>query len=368
MKIIKSSFYRWLLLVFAVSCTTKSGNEGVTFSIGSYHHELNFEDVVLDFTPVALRTDDEFLLGRIRDVCFTDRHIYVVDAATAAVFIFDKKTGDMVKSILQKGAGPNEYINPWAIDCDTSNVYLLDNMSRIIAYDKELNFRKVIHIPQIAFDFIRTGNGFLLRSAILKAYKFVYIDMNGNELAKYIPVTAANDEGRSNYGDALELLWAGKKSWFCDGYRGVIYTLDDDKEMHTAYTLDFGRLNIPDNVNPNNYPSNEFPYIYKPTFFLFSNQLIVDFFAPNDNNRYYSFMNLSTGAQRLGRIKYLDDTPPFFPQKQDNENLVGLFTYGDISNNHLIMDKLLKTTNVAELDSDTPVLIFYTLNPQLCNN
>jgi hypothetical protein len=70
----------------------------------------------------------------------------------------------------------------------------------------------------------------------------------------------------------------------------------------------------------------------------------------------------------LGCIKYLDDTPPFFPQKQDNENLVGLFTYGDISDRSLLVDKLSETVNVAELDYDTSVLIFYTLNGRLYGN
>jgi hypothetical protein len=247
-------------------------------------------------------------------------------------------------------------------------VYLLDMPRRaIIVYDEDLNFRERINIPQAAFNFIHTGDGFLLRLAGLRTYKFVRVDMRGKEQAEYIPITAANDEGSSNYGDAVELQRAGKKIFFCDGYRGTIYTLDDG-EMRTAYALDFGKLNIPENVNPNNYDTQEFPYIWKPSFFLLSNQLIVGFIDPNDNRRYHSFMNLSTGAKRLGCIKYLDDTPPFFPQKQDNENLVGLFTYGDISDRSLIVDKLSETVNVAELDYDTPVLIFYTLNSQLYSN
>jgi hypothetical protein len=243
-------------------------------------------------------------------------------------------------------------------------VWLLDfSTEKIIAYDKDLSYLEAINIPHVTFDFIYTGDGFLLRLAGLHSYKFVHVDLDGNEKARYIPITSANDEGKSNYGGALELLRVGGESFFCDGFRSQIFVLIDGI-MQLSYELDFGKLNIPDDVNPNNYNiSQDFPYIWKPTFFLLPNHLIVDFFTPNanDNNRYYSFINLSTGAKLSGRVRYLDNTPPFYPQRQDGEKLVGWFTYGDVSQNSLIVDKLSKTVNVSELDYDDLILIFYTL-------
>jgi hypothetical protein len=365
MKTVKLAIYIFLLFFGGMFCARKPDHAGTKFSIGGYLQEFKFEDIVSDFKPLALSTDGEFVLGRIKDICFTDKRIYVLDATTASVFIFDKENGAMIKAISQRGAGPNEYITPWAIDCDSSHVWLLDMPSKkIITYDVDLNVLGAINIPHVAFDFIHTGAGFLLRLAQLRTYKFVHIDLNGNEIAKYIPITPANEDAKSSYGDAVEMLQVGSRSFFCDGYRSRIYVLSDS--MQESYEVDFGELNIPDDVNPNNYNIlQNFPYVYKPKFFLISNCLIVDFFAPNDNNRYYSFINLSTGASFSGYASDIENTPPFYPQKQDGKHLVGWFTYGDILQNKTVVSQLSETLNVSGLDYDNPILIFYTLNLKL---
>jgi hypothetical protein len=366
MKTVRLAISILIILLFGEACSRKSDNDGTTFTIDNYSQTFKFDDIVSDFKVLTLHTTDEFVLGRIKDICFTDKRIYVLDVTTASIFIFDKETGAMIKTISQKGAGPNEYISPWAIDCDSSHVWLLDFSKKIIVYDEDLNYLKTVNIPHMAFDFIYTGDGFLLRLATLHTYKFVHVDLNGSEKAKYIPITAANNDGKSNYGDALELLRAGNKSFFCDGYRNQIYVLKDSI-VRVSYELDFGKLNIPDDVNPNNYDiTQDFPYIWKPTFFLLSNHLIVDFISPKDNNRYYSFINLSTGANFSGHVNDIENTPPFFPQRQDGENLVGWFTYGEVSHNSIIGNKLSEALNdVSALDYDDFILIFYTLKPSL---
>jgi hypothetical protein len=180
--------------------------------------------------------------------------------------------------------------------------------------------------------------------------------MEGDEIARYIPVTTANDAGKSNYGGATELLRYRNKLYLCDGFRSTIYALEN-QQLVTAYSFDFGNLTIPEDVNKNNY-GNDFPYAWKPNFFVTGQYFIIDFIVPNVLRRHYAFMNLSSGQIKSGSINYLEDTPPFFPQKQDDKTLIGIFEYHDIETYRFITDKLLQISNPEE---DTIVLVFYHL-------
>ncbi|GHT78091.1 hypothetical protein FACS189464_0950 [Bacteroidia bacterium] len=188
------------------------------------------------------------------------------------------------------------------------------------------------------------------------------MNMNGKVVNKYIPVTTANDAGKSNYGGAIELLRYHDTLYFCDGFRSKIYSLEKD-DIFIEYNFDFNELTIPEDVNINNYDfGNDFPYVSKPRFFVTSQYCVINFYVPNQQRAYYSFLNRTTGEIRSGSIHYKEDTLPFAPQAQDNEHLVGLFTYGDLYGyNKAIATKIAENVNSDQLDDDTSILMFYSL-------
>ncbi|GHV65409.1 hypothetical protein FACS1894199_06020 [Bacteroidia bacterium] len=353
MKVVKSV----LCLVLLFSCAEKRGDRAIL--VTDYSTKLDFSEIVADFKVVALQTIDGFLLGRVTDMCFIGDTIYVLDEMTATIFMFDKATGVMLKGVTRQGQGPNEYVYPISIDCDSEHLWVLDRAGQIICFDKDLNPLETIKLPYMALGFIHTETGFLLCLELVYSHKFASIDMYGHEIKKYIPVTEANNMGKANLGGATELLRSftkGEKIYLCDGFRSTIYSLNKDS-LEVAMEFDFGNLTIPKDVNINNYGAN-FPYVWKPNFFVTNQYFIIDYFVPNESYRYYTFVDIPTGTTKSGRINYLADTPPFFPQKQDGECLVGIFSVHDIAQCPSVMDKI---SGISNIDEETMVLLFYTL-------
>jgi hypothetical protein len=355
-----------LCLIPFISCKRdhQEINRALNVVIENFKNQrINLSDVVTDIRIMPLQTDDDNLLGNLKDICCSDNYVYVLDDLTASVFMFGKEDGAFLKRICTKGNGPNEYINPVAIRHDSLFVYLLDlRTKKIIVYNEELEAIKTIQLSVSASDFACMDKGFLLYNLddSPQSYKLIYIDTTGRMIDKFIPCTESNNSGTYNWGRVQNFSTCHQGVFFSEPFSSKIY-LWKNEHLLINYRLDFKRYTIPDNLNVDNYNIFEdFAYTTCMNFFILKDQLLVSFLY--DNKRYYSFTNLFTNEQKTGMIE--DKHIPFFPQWQNENTLIGYFYYEDIKDNISNVKDFLVTQEDNSLpeDDETPCLIFFTFH------
>lgn len=138
-----NNIFLFLILFLLFSCRQgKDKQENVTFfSIENFDgKELNVDECFSYVKLLPLQLDTNRIIGQIKDVCVIGDTIFLLDEITSALYSFDKNSGQCLASVLKKGHGPNEYINPVALSVNAENLYVLDMpTSRIIKFDKGLN-------------------------------------------------------------------------------------------------------------------------------------------------------------------------------------------------------------------------------------
>jgi hypothetical protein len=354
-----------LCLISFTSCkrNNREVNSALNIAIENFkNQQIRISDIVTDIRIIPLKTDDDNLLGNIKDICFSDRYIYVLDDLTASVFMFGMEDGAFLKKIRTRGNGPGEYINPVAIRHDSLFVYLLDlPTKRIIVYNEELEAIKTVRLSVSASDFVCTDNGFLLYSMddSPQSYKLIYTDATGRVTDKFIPCTESNNSGIYNWGRAQNFSTCNRKVFFSEPFSSKIY-LWQNEHLLMNYRLDFKKYTIPDKFNVNNYNIFEdFSYAACTNFFILNELLFVSFLY--ENKRYYSFTNLLTGDRKVGRIE--EKHIPFFPQWQNENTLIGYFYHEDIKDHISNIKDFLVTREDSGLpeDDETLYLAFFTL-------
>lgn len=86
--------------------------------------ELKVSDILARIDTVELYTDGK-AMASIRDLCFLDSMVYILDASKA-VSAFNLRTGRLCKQIRTVGRGHNEYIMPNTIASGGGRVHLMD--------------------------------------------------------------------------------------------------------------------------------------------------------------------------------------------------------------------------------------------------
>lgn len=351
------------LLLF-VSCSNKKQINFNNIVIDSFDKKtIELTNIISNIEVLPLQPDTNNIIGNIKDICFIDNTVYLLDNITSSVFAFDINDGSFIKGICNKGNGPNEYINPVAISSDSMYVYLLDlpGMS-IICFDKQLNAIKKISITFPASDFICTDDGFLLYNLGTSeaTKKFVYIDLNGKIVNSYISVEETDQSG--GYTGGLGKYFSkdmDNNIYVSESYSNEIYSWKKDS-ISLAYTINFSGSNIPLGMKTSEIDMFKEAYAFNCNLFFFPNTIVTSFFYKS--NRYYNFLSKSTGKQKTGIIMDKNDEIPFFPQWQYKDKLVGTCQYEHVKkyisdpNKHSHLWK-----NIKSADDETSILIFFQL-------
>jgi hypothetical protein len=99
----------FLLILVSLSCTKKSGtNQNFTFQpkVNVISNELKFNDLIEDYKYIKLETNENCLIGEVRQFQIYKSNIYIL---TDVVNCFDPE-GKFLFSINRKGRGPDEFI------------------------------------------------------------------------------------------------------------------------------------------------------------------------------------------------------------------------------------------------------------------
>jgi hypothetical protein len=339
----------------AVLLSCNGGREGMIV-VDCRSKTLCFDDMFAGFDVVAL-SSDSIPVGDVSDFCFCGDMVYVLDGTASAVFMFNKRSGEMLRRVYGMGGGPDEYVDPVAVDCGNDRVLLLDRYSGIIAYDRELNVAGRVKLKEMPLDFVTVNGGFVVRNELVSSHKFSFVDMKGEIKSNYIPVNKYNGYGKTNLGGYRELAVYGDTAYVCDGARTEIYGVFNGRIIR-VFNFNFGRNTMPRNVNRNDFPDG-FPYVDKMGFFVTERFIILDFFLPGDSRRYYAFYDVRTGSVTAGYFPPMDSVIPFFPLKQDGDVMVGANRYSVLEGHGAFAEFLSMKYPGRVFDADDVFLIYY---------
>jgi hypothetical protein len=350
-----------VLIIF--SCSENNDKKGQLIIVENIEsqEDINLEEIVSETNILLLKFPENDILGIIKDLCFIDNHIYILDDLSASIFIFDLDNGNFIKRISKRGNGQGEYISPIALESGSSYIYLLDMpTNNIICYDKELNAINTIRLPFAASDFICTKDGFILHSLddLLGSYKFIVVDKKGEVLHRFIQYSSLNNAGLYNWGPGRHFSKNNDDEiFFSEIFSNKVYSFNNSSHDFTLkFNIDFVGKNIPDKTNVNNINVFEqTQYAVNVNFFVLPNTFITSFIK--ENKRYYTFVDFETKKQQTGIVRDKTNNLPFFPQWQYQNKLVGMCHYEDIKE----LNKNSDISNQNDIEDENLVLLFYSI-------
>lgn len=353
-----------LLFILFLSCKQEltKQNDIEIFVIEEFNEkELDIKECFLDMRLLLLKMDTNQFIGKVKDLCMVGDTIYLLDEITAFIYAFDRNDGRCIKVTCKKGNGPNEYINPVALSVRSGSLYVLDMpTSRIIEFDKELNVVGSVRFDFPSSDFIALDTGFLLYNLAptTEMNKFVYLDNKGKYVNSFISYGKSNSS--NNMIGGLGKFFQkneGGDIFVLESYKDIVYKWENES-LKPTYQFDFGKLAIPSDLDKDKVNLFEEPYAFLSNAFVMSGVLVPSFFYKSQ--RFYGLISLSENLRIAGVIKDKQYDIPFFPQWQQDNQLIGICRYESAEK---YFDKNQNIENKGTDDgfkSEHPVLIFYT--------
>ncbi len=366
----KKKYLFYLILVLLSACKENNKNEESQRNIIIQDFKHNKIDIsnYAKTTFLLLELGSDNLLGEIKDICISKDKIYILDGITSSIFLFDLKTGNLIKSINKKGVGPNEYVFPTALSIDDNYLYVLDaQVHRILQFDLSLNLITSIDIPKMMFtDFCITPTGFVLSNQfVLKdSYNLICLNKQGKQIKGLIPFSEKyNGLGKYNWGRLGNIFsnqtFDSKKLTISLTYDNNIYVLDDKLAINTVISNNYKELTLPESAKINDMNIFENNYVLPLGSFLLDNSMLVSTFM-HKKSRYYSFYNLKTKECQTGKVINKNNGVPFFPIWVHKNHLIGTMSLIDLKEadedayNSLLKDKK------RNIDEESKVLVTYT--------
>lgn len=182
------------LLLCTISCRNEYKGE-----IGTIAVEMETNTDVGEFLKsvemVQLETNEECLLGNIKNICIDENFYYLTDELNRSIFIFTK-SGGYVSKISQYGSGPNEYVELSDFDVKNGLIYVLSNPNKkILIFNKTGKCLKTIGLNDW-YHHLAVGEDLIMLHSSKsneQHYNIVSIDYNGNMLDRYLPFEKNNN-------------------------------------------------------------------------------------------------------------------------------------------------------------------------------
>jgi hypothetical protein len=247
--------YIILLSCFAlfVAC---SSNRNETSSSPNQQIHLDLTDDVqlsdsLEFTFIPLETNEQCLIGVVRQVEIRDGKIYILDLKQMALFVFDME-GKFLTRIGNRGEGPGEYITPMSFDFDLSaNMIVVNDIEKkALLYfgldDYRFNYAKTLPGHYSSFSILSNHSiSFFSSSGVRKErgedYYVLVCDSLLNPEHTYFP---ADFKSGYSYSLGRNFYRVGNRDFVYHGQIPVIYEIAGD-EIKTHYELTLGTFDFP---------------------------------------------------------------------------------------------------------------------------
>jgi hypothetical protein len=241
-----------LVFVFFLSCRKASINH---FDLDTFAH-IKASDILEKVEIIPLETKPEAMIdfGR-KIICNNDRY-YILDLFNPNIKIFDK-SGNYVRSIVNKGKGPGELITAYDFEVNrfTGNIEIIGNIiPSIVTFDTLNHF---IDHSNLFGESTTVTNFFHVNEDIIALYAPWDKDEKIHLYSKKEKRTIAK------FHKGLDLIYGGcfnfnipfgnfnEFSFFTDIYSGTVYQFDTkSKKMGVYKKFDFGKYDFNSSMLP----------------------------------------------------------------------------------------------------------------------
>jgi hypothetical protein len=156
-------FFRHItvVVIFMVACASPSQIEALSSIVipNRIDSNVNLASLISSIEKIQLETNENALLGLIKDVILYNNKFYINDGNQ--ILVFDKN-GNFLFKLGKKGDGPGEYkfINSMTIDFKSNLIYISSNKKLIVfSSDHKLSNEKIFNMP---LSYINFANNKLL--------------------------------------------------------------------------------------------------------------------------------------------------------------------------------------------------------------
>ena len=127
-----------LLLFIIISCSNKSSVDNSSLPQINLRESLNKIDILplkdeiesVSYIPLKETTDDASIIDGVASYTITSKKIYILPVKEARIVEFDRK-GNFIKTIINKGQGPNEF------NGEITNIQADEKNNRLYLYNTE---------------------------------------------------------------------------------------------------------------------------------------------------------------------------------------------------------------------------------------
>jgi hypothetical protein len=377
-----------LLLIFGVFCCSCVEENDFIPKIDivtldrSFENTIHLDSIVKSYSIIELETSDNYLIGKISQLEFTNERFYVSDRRNSTIIAYNIN-GKALFRLTSVGRGPDGFSDNVYIQVDSSyTLYVLSGYKGIISFDSTGKYLSTVnHNTQrekyqgVIIALALTGSGeFYLWNGTAGINKDNYLDAHliyklnraGRITETYMPI-------KHGFMGTYKIFFGNEGNYLLLPINGndTIYRVHSSG-IGPAYYIDFGPTKIPNGALPNTYENylKEYFRIQRETdfsngvngpietknylFFQFVNRYVV-------RSVLYSHLSGKTISGTFA-INQLLPYPAF--SCSFNNKLVG---YIEPSKAHLIKDEVIEKFSPLELEifqkiknidqSNNPVLL-----------
>lgn len=246
---------------------------------------------------IPLETNDNCLIGTIKKLRFTEDYIFISDAVTQQVLMFNRD-GSFVQSIGKIGGGSHEYYQLGTFNINGDSIFIQDIASRkyiVFDYHKR-EYKEDIKYPYHHLELIIQGNTFYELSSYFKfekGYYNLFVQHLDQKTVDFMLPFPERVNKTSNYFVLNRQMCRNKEqTLFYFPLNDTIYQLDD-KGVKAAYEIQFTKRNITleekENVDDILLYAHQNGRILHPMYLLQSDRFIMEAYTEGVEFRYLLF-------------------------------------------------------------------------------
>ena len=245
----KSLVLLFCLLIFIYGCNSNSQKNDlaenvITISDSELDDKHRASDIFESLVLIPLETTDESLIGNINKIVIIDTLIYILDAKSKAIMLFNTK-GKYITKIACTGAGPNDYV--------ALNDFTVLKNGDIIILDGN---KKILHCKADGTPY-RTYQTSFFASAIEHLNDSVFV-CSGGGVEKQLhvwncienkTVNAFFDHDWKHAGRTFKpLIKYANNVYYHRPYTSTIYKVNPE-QLTVQWFVDFGKRNINEDIH-----------------------------------------------------------------------------------------------------------------------
>ena len=363
--------FPFILCVMQFSCNQDRYSELLNLDLSQIdsHSEIAISNVVQDLRYISLATKENCLIANKFKIYVVED--FIITIARNQIFIFDKQSGEFLRSIAGQGEGPNEYLRVSTIlpvQEDIHTIFAYSN-NGLIGYSYE--GENVVNVSRpkdsTCNDMLRISSDLYAGYQFNESTKLLLFNKNGEVLRQFAN-NKILDGNIFLYPNSMFYTY-GHKTNFYESVNDTIFQLDLVEGCKARYHLDWGSHQIILQEMSNPVISKQF--CYPQNIYESDSLLIVQYVYQGKNSLAICDKSNSKvmHCQNGGKLENdIDSFVPVTVASIDEKQFVGYITVEDFfewkechSAEWMNNPKLELFQNLNEMDNPIIVIGNYRL-------